>query len=111
MDRSSQSSEAIPPSDFAAVTVVKASLSRWLAIFGASSSITTDRDAQFESHLFQSLLPFSGCTGIRATTYHPAANEMVERFHCQPKASRRAADDPENWTDHLARVLLASAPP
>ncbi|BHF59596.1 hypothetical protein SprV_0100255700 [Sparganum proliferum] len=98
--------EAIPLSDIAAPTVVKAFLSRWVAIFGAPSTITTDRGAQFESHLFQSLLSFLGCTRIRTTAYHPAANGMVERFHRQLKASLRAAADPENWTDHLPLVLL-----
>ncbi|BHF78845.1 hypothetical protein SprV_0602196100 [Sparganum proliferum] len=43
---------------------------------------------------------------IRTTAYNPAANGMVERFHRQLKASLRAADDPENWTDHLPLVLL-----
>ncbi|BHF76665.1 hypothetical protein SprV_0501976400 [Sparganum proliferum] len=47
-----------------------------------------------------------GCTRIRTTAYHPAANGMVERFHRQLKASLRAAADPENWTDHLPLVLL-----
>nr|VZI45360.1 unnamed protein product [Spirometra erinaceieuropaei] len=98
--------EAIPLPDVAAPTVVKAFLSRWVAIFGAPSIITTDRGAQFESHLFQSLLSFLGCTRIRTTAYHPAANGMVERFHRQLKASLRAADYPENWTDHLPLVLL-----
>ncbi|BHF78125.1 hypothetical protein SprV_0602123500 [Sparganum proliferum] len=52
-------------------------------------------------------LPLSnGCTRIRTTAYHPAANGMVERFHRQLKASLRAADDPENWTYHLPLVLL-----
>ncbi|BHF80104.1 hypothetical protein SprV_0702322800 [Sparganum proliferum] len=52
-------------------------------------------------------LPLSnGCTRIRTTAYHPAANGMVERFHRQLKASLRAADDPENWTDHLSLVVL-----
>ncbi|BHF62237.1 hypothetical protein SprV_0200521800 [Sparganum proliferum] len=52
-------------------------------------------------------LPLSnGCTRIRTTAYHPAANGMVERFHRQLKASLRAAADPENWTDHLPLVLL-----
>nr|VZI46459.1 unnamed protein product [Spirometra erinaceieuropaei] len=45
-------------------------------------------------------------TRIRTTAYHPAANGMVEQFHRQPKASLRAAADPENWTDHLPLVLL-----
>nr|VZI49519.1 unnamed protein product [Spirometra erinaceieuropaei] len=106
VDRFTRWPEAIPLPDVAAPTVVKAFLSRWVAIFGAPSIITTDRGAQFESHLFQSLLTFLGCTRIRTTAYHPAANGMVERFHRQLKASLRAADDPENWTDHLPLVLL-----
>nr|VZI41582.1 unnamed protein product [Spirometra erinaceieuropaei] len=106
VDRFTRWPEAIPLPDIAAPTVVKAFLSRWVAIFGAPSTITTDRGAQFESNLFQSLLSFLGCTRIRTTAYHPAANGMVERFHRQLKASLRAAADPENWTDHLSLVLL-----
>nr|VZI14111.1 unnamed protein product [Spirometra erinaceieuropaei] len=106
VDRFTRWPEAIPLPDIAAPTVVKAFLSRWVAIFGAPSTITTDRGAQFESNLFQSLLSFLGCTRIRTTAYHPAANGMVERFHRQLKASQRAAADPENWTDHLPLVLL-----
>nr|VZI36818.1 unnamed protein product [Spirometra erinaceieuropaei] len=106
VDRFTRWPEAIPLPDIAAPTVVKAFLSRWVAIFGAPSTITTDRGAQFESYLFQSLLSFLGCTRIRTTAYNPAANGMVERFHRQLKASLRAAADPENWTDHLPLVLL-----
>ncbi|BHF75107.1 hypothetical protein SprV_0501820200 [Sparganum proliferum] len=98
--------EAIPLPDIAAPTVVKVLLSRWVVIFGAPSTITTDRGAQFESTLFQSLLSFLGCTRIRTTAYHPTAKGMVEWFHRQLKASLRAAADPENWTDHLPLVLL-----
>ncbi|BHF77518.1 hypothetical protein SprV_0602062500 [Sparganum proliferum] len=105
VDRFTRWPEAIPLPDIAAPTVVKALLSRWVAIFGAPSTITTDRGAQFESHLFQSLLSFLGCTRIRTTAYHPAANGMVERFHRQLKASLRAADDPENWTDRLPLTI------
>ncbi|BHF59912.1 hypothetical protein SprV_0100287300 [Sparganum proliferum] len=90
VDRFTRWPEAIPLPDIAAPTVVKAFLSRWVAIFGVPSTITTDR----------------GCTRIRKTAYHPAANRMVERFHRQLKASLHAAADPENWTDHLPLVLL-----
>nr|VZI04584.1 unnamed protein product [Spirometra erinaceieuropaei] len=104
VDRFTRWPEAIPLSDIAAPTVIKAFLSHWVAIFGAPSTITTDRCAQFESNLSQSVLSFLGCTRIRTTAYHPAANGMVERFHCQLKAPLRAAADPENWTDHLPPV-------
>ncbi|BHF80205.1 hypothetical protein SprV_0702332900 [Sparganum proliferum] len=106
VDRFTRWPEAIPLPDIAAPTVVKAFISRWVAIFGAPSTIRTDCGAQFESNLFQSLLSFLGCTRIRTTAYHPAANGMVERFHRQLKAPLRDAADPENWTDHLSLVLL-----
>ncbi|BHF84234.1 hypothetical protein SprV_0902738500 [Sparganum proliferum] len=90
----------------AAETIVKAFVSRWVAMFGAPSTVTTDRGAQFESALFQTLLNFLGCTRIRTTAYHPAANGMVERFHRQLKTALRAVEDPGNWSDNLPLALL-----
>nr|VZI52058.1 unnamed protein product [Spirometra erinaceieuropaei] len=75
-------------------------------MFGAPSTVTTDRGAQFESALFQTLLNFLGCTRIRTTAYHPAANGMVERFHRQLKTALRAVEDPGNWSDNLPLELL-----
>nr|VZI26166.1 unnamed protein product [Spirometra erinaceieuropaei] len=92
--------------DVVAETIVKAFVSRWVAIFGAPSMITTDGGAQFESTLFQTLLNFLGCTRIRTTAYHPAANGMVERFHRQLKTALRAAEDPEKWSDNVPVALL-----
>nr|VZI44861.1 unnamed protein product [Spirometra erinaceieuropaei] len=101
---------AIRLPDVAAPTVVKAFLSRWVGIFSASSTITTDCGAQLESNLFQSLLSFLGCTRSRTTVYQPATNGMVERLHRQLKASLEAATDSENWTDHIPLVLLGIRP-
>nr|VZI02136.1 unnamed protein product [Spirometra erinaceieuropaei] len=98
--------EATPLADIAAPTVVKALLSPRLAIFGTSSTITTDRGAQCESNLFQSLLPFIVQNVIQTTAYHPAANGKAVRFHRQLKGSQRPVDDPENWADHLPLLLL-----
>ncbi|BHF64403.1 hypothetical protein SprV_0200740600 [Sparganum proliferum] len=93
--------EATPQPDVAAPTVVQAFLSGWVATFVVLSTITADRDAQFESHFFQCLLSFLDNT-------HPAANVMVERFHCQLETPLRAADDPGNWMDHLPLLLLGT---
>ncbi|BHF83514.1 hypothetical protein SprV_0902665700 [Sparganum proliferum] len=94
VDRFTRWPEAIPLPDIAAPTVVKAFLSRWVAIFGAPSTITTDCGAQFElyPHPDDSLSP--GCK---------RDGRAVSR---QLKASLRAAADPENWADHLPLVLL-----
>nr|VZI45039.1 unnamed protein product [Spirometra erinaceieuropaei] len=91
-----------------AETIVKAFVSRWIAMFGAPSTVTTDLGAQFESVLFQTLLNFLGCTRIRTTAYHPTANGMVERFHRQLKTALRAVEDPGNWSDNLPLAFLAS---
>ncbi|BHF64803.1 hypothetical protein SprV_0200781000 [Sparganum proliferum] len=106
VDRFTRWPEAILLPVIAAPTVVKAVLSCWVAIFDASSTIRTDRGAQFESNPFQTLPSFSGFTRIWTTTYHPTANAIVERFHRQLETSLRFTDDPENWADHISLVLV-----
>nr|VZH92197.1 unnamed protein product [Spirometra erinaceieuropaei] len=106
VDRYTRWAEAIPLPNVQAETIVKAFVSRWVAMFGAPSTVTTDRVAQFESALFQTLLSFLGSTRIRTTAYHPAANGMVERFHRQLKTALRAVEDPGNWSDNLPLALL-----
>nr|VZI49174.1 unnamed protein product [Spirometra erinaceieuropaei] len=106
VDRFTRWPEAIPLPNVQAETIVKAFVSRWIAMFGAPSTVTTDRGAQFESALFQTLLNFLGCTRIRTTAYHPAANGMVERFNRQLKTALRAVEDPGDWSDNLPLALL-----
>ncbi|BHF68118.1 hypothetical protein SprV_0301114800 [Sparganum proliferum] len=106
VDRCTRWAEAIPLPNAQAETIVKAFVSRRFAMFGAPSTVTTDRGAQFESALFQTLLNSLGCTRIRTTAYHPAVNGMVERFHRQLKIALRAIEDPGNWSDNLPLALL-----
>ncbi|BHF68164.1 hypothetical protein SprV_0301119500 [Sparganum proliferum] len=106
VDRCTRWAEAIPLQNEQAETIVKAFVSRCVAMFGAPSTITTDRGAQFESALFRTLLNFLGCTCIRTTAYHPSANGMVGRFHRQLKTTLRAAEDPGNWSDNLPLAPL-----
>nr|VZI35900.1 unnamed protein product [Spirometra erinaceieuropaei] len=67
VDRYTRWAEAIPLSNAQAETIVKDFVSRWVAMFTAPSTVSTDRGAQFESALFQTLLNFLGCTRIRTT--------------------------------------------
>nr|VZI39302.1 unnamed protein product [Spirometra erinaceieuropaei] len=106
VDRYTRWAEAIPLPNTQTETIVKAFVRRWVAMFGTSSTFTTDRGAQFESALFQTLLNFFGCTRIRTTAYHPAANGTMERFHRLLKTALRAVEDPGNWLDNLPLALL-----
>ena len=81
VDRFSRWPEVIPLMDIRAQTIVDAFLSGWVSRFGIYSAVTTDRGAQFDSSLFQSLLSQLGISRIRTTSYHPSSNEMVERLH------------------------------
>nr|VZI15886.1 unnamed protein product [Spirometra erinaceieuropaei] len=106
VDRYTRWAEAIPLQNVQAETIVKIFVSRWVAMFGVPSTVTTNRGAQFESALLQTLLNFLGCTRIRTTAFHPGANGMVERFHRQLKTTLRAVEDPGNWSDNLPLALL-----
>ena len=61
---------------------------------------------QFESALWDKLMQLLGCKHIRTTSYHPAANGLIERFHRQLKASLKAHPNPTQWTESLPLVLL-----
>ena len=71
-----------------------------------SATITTDRGAQFESKLWDSLCNQFGIIRNRTTSYHPQSNGMVERFHRQLKAAIMAHESPNPWTITLPAVLL-----
>ncbi|BHF68877.1 hypothetical protein SprV_0301191800 [Sparganum proliferum] len=106
VDRYTRWADVILLPNIEADTIVKALGSRWIAIFGAPSTVTTDRGAQFGSALFQALLHFLGFTRIWTTGYHSVANGMVECFHRQLKTALRATDDPASWPDNLPLEIL-----
>ncbi|PIK40396.1 pol polyprotein [Apostichopus japonicus] len=107
IDRFTRWPEAICLSNITAETVAKAFVSRWIAIFGTPSIVTTDRGGQFESDLFKQLTALLGSTRVRTTAYHPIANGLVERFHRQLKDALKASDDPTRWSEVLPLSLLS----
>ena len=79
----------------------------WLdCTFWCSSTIITDRGRQFESSLWNELTKLLGSKRARTTAYHPQSNGMVERFHCQLKATLKAQPNSQAWMDSLPLVLL-----
>lgn len=106
IDRFSRWPEAIPIPDITATTVASAFVSSWVARFGIPAKVTSDRGAQFTSALWKALSTLLGTQLITTTSYHPAANGAVERFHRHLKASLTAHNDPNHWAEHLPMVLL-----
>lgn len=73
VDRFTRWPEAFPIKDITAETVTKMLVSGWISQFGVPSIIVTDRDSQFESHLWTQLHQFFGIHRQRTTAYQPAA--------------------------------------
>nr|VZI04586.1 unnamed protein product [Spirometra erinaceieuropaei] len=88
------------------------------ALSTPSEQIATESDAmaeemaslKFESALLQTLLNFLGCTRIRTTAYHSAANGIVGRFNRRLKTDLCASEDPGNWSDNLPLHSSAFVP-
>ena len=98
--------EALPLMDITAISVARAFIFGWVSRFPVPSLLTTDRGRQFESTLLKELTCLLGCTRIHTTAYHPSANGLVERFHCQMKASLKACATTTGWIDSLPLILL-----
>ncbi|KAJ0179176.1 hypothetical protein K1T71_004888 [Dendrolimus kikuchii] len=105
VDRVTRWPEALPLQDITAETCAAALTAGWIARFGCPERITTDRGRQFESQTFKELAALIGAAHHPTTSYHPAANGLVERLHRQLKAAIVCHTD-SNWTEVLPWVLL-----
>ena len=104
VDRFTRWPEAIPIKDIRAETVTEAFFGGWVARFGTPAMITTNRGAQFESRLWDTLCNQFGITRNRTTSYHPQSDGMVERFHRQLKAAIMVHETLNLWTTTLPAV-------
>jgi cleavage and polyadenylation specificity factor subunit 1 len=93
--------EALPLSDITA----EAFISVWVYRFVCPQQITTVQGRQFEARLFKTLATITGSSKTRTTAWHPASNGMIERLHCQLKASFMYHAD-KHWSEVLPLILL-----
>ena len=106
IDRSTRWVEVVPLTSTTATACADALVAGWISRFGVPAAITTDRGVQFTSAVWQVLCKRLGIIHITTTAYHPQANGLVERFHCQLKDSMRARLAASDWPSHLPWVLL-----
>lgn len=105
IDRCTRWPEAISIPDITADTVAGSIFANWMARFEIPAYITTNQGRQFEVELFRRLTQLTGSKHYRTTAYHPAANDMIERFHRQFKTSIKCHQT-ERWVEILPVVLM-----
>jgi transposase InsO family protein len=105
IDRCTNWLEATPISSITAESVATAFISTWVSRFGVPLYVVTDRGAQFESELFNTVSSAVGFHRLRTTAYHPQCNGKIERAHRTLKAILRARGN--NWQTELPLALLA----
>ena len=110
VDRFSRWPMAIPLEETRTEDVIDAFALNWVANFGVPSSITTDRDSRFSSEMWQQLMDTWDVKSHFTTSFHPAANGLVERFHRRLKECLHALahEGPtDEWYWRLPNALLA----
>lgn len=105
VDRFTRWPEVWPMKCITASSVIQAFSSCWISRFGCPRDLTCDRGSQFTSHSFKKFAASFGIKLHYTTSWHPAANGLVERFHRQLKASIKAYSS-NDWIDVLPFVLL-----
>ena len=98
--------EVILLSDASTENVAQAFLLGWIAQFGVPTTLTSDQGGQFESNVWNHLMQLLGIHCIHTTAYHPCSNGLVERLHCQFKASLMVHVLQTNWVKSLPLALL-----
>ena len=106
IDRTTRWPEAVPISNISSSDCAQALFFHWTSRFGIPATIISDRGPQIISSLWNSLCSLLGIKRAQTTAYHPQANGLVERFHCQLKNSLRSRLADPDWFLHLPWVLL-----
>jgi hypothetical protein len=76
----------------------------WVSRFGVLELVTKDRGMQFTSATWACLANKLGFKHMLTSSYHPQANGMVERLHCQIKD----AHAPRNFRENTKLKIFVS---
>ena len=106
IDRSTRWCEAVPLTDQSAQACATALVGTWISRFGIPTDVTSDQGACFTSATWTNLAKVLGYSLHYTTSYHPASNGLVERFHRSLKTALRARCTNSNWLAELPWVLL-----
>ena len=108
-DHFSRYAQAIPTRNQTARTTARVLYEQFFVHYGFPAKIHSDKGANFESKVIQSLCSMTGMKKTRTTPYHPMGNGMVERFNrtllnmLGTLTSRQKSD----WKSHVSTLCHA----
>jgi cleavage and polyadenylation specificity factor subunit 1 len=106
IDRSSRMLEAVPLTNVKTETCRDDLISQWVARFGVTALLTSNKGAQFTSTPWARTSDVIGTHHNTTTAYHPQSNGMVERAQRRLKDALQARIAATEWPQHLSWVLL-----
>jgi hypothetical protein len=98
--------EALLTADISAACCAGTFFRGCIARYRVPYMVTSDREVQFVSEVWLCVCRHLAIQDKLTNAYHPQANGMLERVHCQLKDSLRARAAVEDWEEHLPWVLL-----
>jgi transposase InsO family protein len=81
IDHFSKFTEAFPIVDQTAETCARVYATQIVSRYGTGAQLVTDQGSAFMSSFFQETCKVLGIRRTRTTSYHPASNGMLERWH------------------------------
>jgi transposase InsO family protein len=100
---------AWPIRDKRAITVAKGLVERVIIPLGTPHIILTDNGKEFENELWHEICRILGVNKQRTTTYHPACNGAIERWHRSMNAllGKTVEVHQKDWPQRLPYVVSA----
>ena len=108
-DHFSRYAQAIPTRNQTARTTARVLYEQFFVHYGFPAKIHSDKGANFESKVIQSLCRITGMKKTRTTPYHPMGNGMVERFNrtLLNMLGTLTSTQKSDWKSHVSTLCHA----
>ena len=108
-DHFSRYAQAIPTRNQTARTTARVLYEQFFVHYGFPAKIHSDKGANFESKVIQSLCRITGMEKTRTTPYHPMGNGMVERFNrtLLNMLGTLTSTQKSDWKSHVSTLCHA----
>jgi len=101
--------EAFPVPNKEAATIVRVLVEQVMCRFGTPIAGISDRGREVDGRLMAEICRLLEIDKVRTTSYHPASNRVVERFHATLNSmlGRVVDEHQRDWDSHIPYFMAA----